>query len=174
MDYAIGGWTLGTIVALQSGAPSIISGGYDTLNFSDSGVILNNGVTTQKLQSGVGQYKSGNPWVYGLNPATYIAGNGVASSSSISPNTTPGTYAYRPFLYSPGWYNIDLSINKTIPIRERLHFTIQAELLNATNHPTFNFASNSSSLSIQSTSFGQMTSGATSPRVVELRANIVF
>jgi hypothetical protein len=174
VDYAVGGWTFGTIVALQSGSPMIMAGGYDTLNFSDSGVNLNNGLTTQQLQSSVGQYKSGNPWVYGLNPATYIASNGVANSGSISPNTNPGTYAYRPFLYSPGWYNIDLSINKSIPIRERLHFTIQAELLNATNHPTFNFGSNTNSLSIQSTSFGQMTAGATTPRVIELRANIVF
>jgi carboxypeptidase family protein len=173
-DYTIGGWTLGTIIALQGGTPNILAGGYDTLNFSDSGVILNNGATTQQLQSSVGQYKSGNPWVYGLNPATYVASNGVASSSSLSPNTNPGTFAYRPFIYSPGWYNIDLSINKSIPIREKLHFTVQAELLNATNHPTFNFASNSNSLAIQSTSFGQMTSGATAPRVIELRANIVF
>lgn len=174
MDYIVGGWTLGTIIAIQGGSPMIMSGGYDTLNFSDSGVVLNNGLTVQQLQSSVGQYKSGNPWVYGLNPSSYIASNGIAAASALSPNTTPGTYAYRPFLYGPGWYNIDLSINKSIPIREKLHFTFQAELLNATNHPTFNFGSNGNSLSLQQTSFGQMTGGATSPRVIELRANIVF
>src|SRR6185503_6400604 len=44
LDYVVGGWTLGTIIFLQSGNPSLFSGGYNTVNTQDGGVVFN-GVT---------------------------------------------------------------------------------------------------------------------------------
>ena len=78
-------------------------------------------------------------------------------------------------LYGPHWFNIDLSLNKTIPICERLRFTFQAEFLNVMNHPTWGpVTTGASGVSVQSQSFGQTTGGPTGPRVVEFRANIEF
>ncbi|MBO0723028.1 MAG: hypothetical protein J2P41_19545, partial [Blastocatellia bacterium] len=66
------------------------------------------------------------------------------------------------------------SLNKTIPIRESVKFTFQAQFLNVFNHPTFNLGS----LSPQSLTFGQSTSGPTggntTARRIEFRANIEF
>ena len=79
----------------------------------------------------------------------------------------------RPYLYGPRWYNVDLSVNKTIPIRESVRFVLQTEFLNALNHPTFGFPAGGP-LGVQSLSFMQSTTGPTNPRVIEFRANIEF
>ena len=67
---------------------------------------------------------------------------------------------------------MDLSLNKTIPIRESVRATLQAEFLNATNHPTFSIGS----LGITSTSSAQSTNGNafSAARRIEIRANIEF
>jgi hypothetical protein len=167
-DYTVGGWTIGTIISIQSGNPGTITGGYNTLNNTDSGVVFTGG-TVNSFQSGVGTNKIGSPWVYTIDPK-YIAANGTASASFLAPNTTPGTWGYRPYVWGPNWYNADFSLNKRIPIRESIRLALQGEFLNAFNHPTFGLPN----LNIQSTSFGQTTGGPTAPRTVELRANIEF
>ena len=185
-DYVVGGWTLGTIVSIQSGNPAqlgnsfstTINNGLNTVNNNDSGVVLN-GITTGDLQNAIGVYRTGNPWVDTINPK-FIAANGTANPAYISPASTAGVWGYRPYIYGPGWYNIDLSVNKSIPIRESIRFTLNAEFLNATNHPTFSIGAVNTSgvgiFSVQSTSFAQATNGNyfSAARRIELRANIEF
>jgi hypothetical protein len=79
-------------------------------------------------------------------------------------------WGYRPFIYGPRWYNADLSLNKTIPIRESVRFTFQAQFLNVFNHPTFNLGT----LNPQSLTFAQATNGPTTARRIEFRANLEF
>jgi hypothetical protein len=172
-NEVVGGWTLGTIIVMQSGTLAQMSGGYNTVNANDAGVVFQNGFTAQQLQSSVGVYHSGNPFVYVIDPTKYLAPNGSASTTYITPNTTAGVWGYRPMIYGPHWFNADLSVNKTVPIRESVHLTLQGEFLNVFNHPTFSFA-NTTPLNIQSTAFGQLTSGPTTARRIELRANLEF
>jgi hypothetical protein len=73
-------------------------------------------------------------------------------------------------IYGPKWYNADLSVNKTIPIRESIRLTLQGEFLNVFNHPTFNLGG----VNVQNTAFGQATNGPTTARRIELRANLEF
>lgn len=169
-DYTIGGWTLGTIVVIQSGNPFQFANGFNTLNNNDSGVNLN-GLTTRDLQNAIGVFRTGNPWVDTIDPK-FIAANGAANSALVSPNNVAGSFGYRPYVYGPGWYNVDLSVNKAFPIREAVRFTFQAEFLNATNHPTFTTAN----LSVQSNTFGQSTNGNafSGARRIEFRANLEF
>ena len=126
-EYTVGGWTVGTIISLQSGNPALLGGGYNTVNGNDSGINLN-GITTSDLQSMVGVYRSGNPWVT-LFDRKLIGANGAANPAYLMPATTAGVFGYRPYVWGPGWYNIDLSVNKSIPIRESIRFTFQAEFL---------------------------------------------
>jgi hypothetical protein len=170
VDYTVGGWTLGTIVVMQSGNPFQFGNGFNTLNNTDSGIALN-GVTVGDVQNSIGVFRSGNPWVYTIDPK-FIGANGAASSTYLGPNNTAGSFGYRPFVYGPGWYNIDLSVNKTFPIRESVRFVFQTEFLNATNHPTFTIGN----LSVQSTAFGQSTNGNafSQARRIEFRANLEF
>lgn len=169
-NYAVGGWTLGTIIVIQSGNPAQLGGGFNTVNNGDSGVVFN-GVTVSDFQDAIKVRRTGNPWVQLFDPK-FIAADGSGTTSLISRANTAGTFGYRPYVYGPGWYNIDLSVNKTIPVRESMRFVIQAEFLNATNHPTFGLGA----LGITSTSFGQLASGNSfsQARRIEFRANFEF
>ena len=174
LDRVVGGWTLGTIIVLQTGAPFQINGGFDTLNQNDSGIYVD-GSTMGALQKSVGVHKTGNPWVELFGPQ-FIAPSGAAAPA-LAPANVAGVLGYRPYIYQPSWYNVDLSINKAIPITERVRFSVQAEMLNAFNHPTFGATtvqSGGPNDSVQNLTFGQLTGGPSNPRVVEFRANLTF
>jgi hypothetical protein len=175
-NEVVGGWTLGTIIILQSGTPIQMSGGYNTVNANDAGVVFQNGFTAKQLQDSIGVYRTGSPFVYAFDPSKLLGGNGAANAQLLTPNSAAGTWGYRPMIYGPGWYNADLSINKSIPIRENVRFTLQGEFLNLFNHPTFslNSQNNATPLNVQSTAFGQMIGGPTTARRIELRANLEF
>jgi len=182
LDRVFGGWTIGTIFVMQSGTPFQLNGGFGTLNYNnatngsgDDGIYMN-GITTAQVQSMTGVYKSGNPWVTLVDPSL-IARNGAAVSS-LTPANVPGVMGTRPYIYGPHWFNDDLSVNKEIPITERIRLSLQGQFINLTNHPTFTVLnggqSNPQSFSVQSLTFGQTTAGPTNYRQIELRANIVF
>jgi hypothetical protein len=166
----VGGWTVGTIVIIQSGSPAQMSGGFFTVNQNDAGVVFN-GLTPAQLQSAVGVYRGANPWVETVDPNKVpITNSGAVDPKLLTPASTAGAWGYRPFIYGPKWYNADLSLNKTIPIRDSVRLTFQAQFLNVFNHPTFNLGS----LSPQSLAFAQATTGPTQARRIEFRANIEF
>jgi len=169
-DEVVGGWTLGTIIIMQSGPPTQFSGGYATVNSSaNSGVVFAPGVTAQTIQNAVGVYRTGNPWVETINPS-FIAANGGISSSYYTPNVTPGVFAANQYIYGPHWFNADLSVNKSIPIRESIRMTLQGQFLNVFNHPAFGMGG----ISATSLSYGQSTTLITTARRIEIRANIEF
>jgi Carboxypeptidase regulatory-like domain len=170
MNYIAGGWNVGTILLIQSGNPGQLSGGFSTVNNGDSGVVLN-GVTVADLQNSIEVRRTGNPWVQLFDPK-FIAADGSGQTAAISRANTAGVWGYRPYIYGPSWYNIDLSVNKTVPIREAMRLVVQGEFLNVTNHPTFGLGT----LGITSTSFGQLASGNSfsQARRIEFRANFEF
>ena len=119
-------------------------------------------------------HHSGSPWAYFIDPK-YIASNGQANASAISPVNTPGQMGYHPFIYGPHWFATDMSLNKVFPIKERFRATFQAEFLNIFNHPTFGpVTSGAPTANVQSLTFGQTTGGPTGPRVIEFRLNLEF
>jgi hypothetical protein len=186
LDRVVGGWTIGTIITLQSGNPFPLQGGYNTFNdYADGGVVLN-GVTVSQLQSSVGVYRiAGQPAVDFINPK-YLQNNGTgggANTTFITPNTTPGTIGRIVWLHGPHFINDDMSLTKHIRLTERLNLSLQAEALNAFNHPSFQPGSGSGcsyfcygmGVGIQNGNFGiGGTSPSYQPRVLELRGNIEF
>ncbi len=189
VDRVVGGWTVGSIFAFQTGNPFLLQGGYNTFNdYGDSGVVLN-GVTRSQLQSSVGVYRiAGQAAVDFINPK-YLANSGTgggANLSYITPNTTPGTFGQLVWLHGPHYINDDLSISKHIPITERVRFSLQVEMLNAFNHPTFQpgsgsgcsyycYAAGGGFPNVQAFGFGiGGTSPSYAPRNVEFRGNIEF
>ena len=168
-DEIAGGWTLATILIFQSGPPFQITGGYLTVNASDGGVNFANGVTARTIQNAVGVYRTGNPWVETVNPSL-IGANGAISSNYYTPTTTPGMFGANPYIYGPHWFNDDLSLNKAIPVNERVHATLQFQFLNVFNHPAFGLGT----LAAQSLSFAQTSATLNLYRRIEIRANIEF
>ena len=165
VDGVIGGWTVGTIVAAQTGRNFKLSAsnpfdgtaGVNTFNYwdgptpanangtpagilsyvpneNDSGVALN-GITSSQLQSKVGVYNTGNPNV----PVSVLPQNLFGQNGAIQPFSTPGQLGSIVFLKGPSLFNTDISIIKAIPFTERVRMNIYCEMLNAFNHPNFNF-----------------------------------
>jgi hypothetical protein len=169
----LGGWTLGDIFTFQTGAPQVILGGNSTFNdYGDGGVILN-GVTRSQLQSSVGVYSVGNAgYVNAINPSYITPGVG-ANASYLKPNTTAGTFGQIFYMYGPHQTFNDMSLTKRIAITERIRFVLQAEFLNAFNHPVFSFNTNVGANNLQNPNFGAAYN-SNLPRNIELRANIEF
>jgi len=185
LDRLVGGWTLGTIFSYQTGAPFLLFGGYSTFNdYGDGGVALN-GVTPSQLQSAIGSYRiPGSSNVAFINPKYLLVKSGPntgggADPALVAPNTTPGIIGQRVWLHGPHNTYDDISITKHFPITERWRFSLQAEMLNAFNHPTFgpgatNGGANFGFNAIQSGGFGISNGTLNGARVIELRGNIEF
>lgn len=169
LDRLVGGWTLGTIFTFQTGAPFKLGGGYSTFNnIADGGVILN-GITRSQLQDALGFYPSGNPYAWLFNPSKFVASSGQANPAYFTPNGVPGTLQPAIYLYGPRAIYNDMAVTKNIRIRENVRFSLQAEFLNAFNHPVWG----NPDAGVQDYNF--FTAGVVSgARQIELRANIFF
>lgn len=184
VDKVVGGWSIGTILTYQTGAPFRLFGGYNTVNDYGDGGLVFNGVSTSQLQSAIGVYhvpcsgSSCHTYADGINPK-YLSsptGGGV-NTSFVTQNTNPGTFGANPFLYGPHFFNDDIAITKAIPITERIRFTFQSEFLNAFNHPNWTIHDYSPYSNITQNSFGHATvisNNDVQARQIEFRANIEF
>jgi hypothetical protein len=168
-NAVVGGWTLGSIVTWESGEPHLFGGGTGTVNGSDSGITLT-GVTPKQLQQQLHpRVIPGKPYV-SLFDAKYInQTNGQANSAYISPASTPGQFGRLLWLHDPRNFDTDLSLSKLVPIKDAVHVKLQAVFLNAFNHVSWYGIDTG----VQDSTFGT-TSGASGPRNVELRGNLVF
>jgi hypothetical protein len=126
LRYLIGGWTLGGKFFIRSGTP-----------FSIFDSVLAGNVS---------------PNIAGTMLASYAGSGSVSRTCGTGAVNTPcfklsdfvsslgemgfGNVARNSF-YGPGYTNIDATIFKSFPIRERFKFSIGAEVLNLTNHPHF-------------------------------------
>jgi hypothetical protein len=179
VDKFVGGWSLGTIVTIESGLPYQLFGGYNTFNdYADGGMNFS-GISPSQLQNAVGVYHTSGPYAYTINPNLLKPTSACPSSyiTGVCQNTTPGTLGWNPWLHGPGMWNADLSLTKYLPITERISFKFQAEMLNIFNHPNWTIPGSN----VQSSSFGTSTIQSMIPnspnggaRLIELRANIEF
>ena len=114
VDYALGGWTLGWTFGAQSGTPLSVNNGFNyTCSFkSPSGTSvkqwLNPNLTNQSCFSSV----------------PHIGGSGYTY------NTTPGYISAVRNYTVP---NLDLSLQKSFNITERISFSLRGEAFNALN-----------------------------------------
>jgi len=81
----------------------------------------------------------------------------------------------------PGQHNLDMSIERIFPVKERVNLRFRAEFFNLTNTPQF--ANPNTSVGYgdptlpnptANSSFGQITSTVTNPRVIQFAAKILF
>ena len=73
-------------------------------------------------------------------------------------------------MLGPGMANWDLSLFKTVPIKERLKAQFRLEALNATNTPLFG----APSLNVSTSSFGKITSQVNFNRQLQLALRFSF
>ena len=153
--YVIGGWSLLNILDFRGGLPFGLNSGRDN-SFS-----------------GIGRDRadiSSNP-----NRASYTDRNDYLGSffnrSAVTVNSL-GSYGNSPrnFLRGPGTVNLDLALQKSFPIGERVKFLLRGEFFNALNKANFGLPGNNVS---GGANFG-VINGAAEPRILQVGARISF
>jgi len=169
LDRVLGGWTLGGVEQISTGAPSILSSARDTFNnLSQSGVVFGGGLTPGQLQHDLATIPNIHQVVSGnliSNVASIAQSNGIANPSYYAPASTPGAFSQFVYLYANTGFTLNMSLNKAVRIREKLNIGFRVEAINFLNHPFFALGSTS----VTANSFGQISS-ASGNRTVYLRA----
>lgn len=189
LDRVLTGWTIGSVFTWQSGNPISILSGRGTLNRSGrSG--RNTAVsrlTASQLASFVGLYKvpgsvyvisptvisqSGSTLGRGVGLDTLAPCNFTGFTGQVFCNPEPGqlgniqTLAFN----GPSLFAWDFSVYKQTSITESLKFEYRAEFFNILNHPVFF----SGDQSINSSSFGKLSSVAVTSRRIQMTVRLIW
>ncbi len=162
----VSNWQVSGLVNLTQGAPlaigssacnvpGMVSRCYPNYNRAFNGDVRING-----------NYGTGN--VLGSNGAVYLDRNAFAEPAAftlgeIARNAPLG-------LRVPYSWNVDMSVRRAFPIRERMRFAFQVDSFNFTNSVVFR----APSTSISSANFGAVTGQQNLPRKLQLSARFEF
>ncbi|MBI4908997.1 MAG: TonB-dependent receptor [Acidobacteria bacterium] len=144
-----GGWSMNLVSVVQSGYPLAVTQPNNNGVFGASVQRPNATGTSAARDESFAKRLDG--WI---NPAAF----------SVAPQFTFGNISRVISLRGPGQVNFDVSLFKTLTIKERLKAQFRAESLNVTNTPTF-YGPNTS---FTNPSFGIITSQANYPRLIQL------
>ena len=156
LQLLLGGWSIQSQAIIHTGTPLSVSQSNSNTGCNGCGQFLTaTGVNAQSAGS-VDQR------IYGwFNPAAFTQ-TPAYSFGNVNPSLT---------VYSPSVFNFDMSMFKTVTIKEYYKLQFRAEALNVTNTVLFsNPATNFNSPS----TFGQITAQGNFPRLVSLGARITF
>jgi hypothetical protein len=166
--HAVTGWQASGILVAQSGTPITIlddnaGAVYGNYPFENRAQLSGTGrpSTSGSLYSRViGQY---------LNPAAFTsapeAPNGTSPADTDFGNSGVG------LVRGPGQRNIDMALERTIPIVESQSLHFRAEFFNLTN--SSNFANPNNTVS-SGASFGIITATSNNPRIIQLALKYQF
>jgi len=150
LNQIAGGWSVNGIFTGMSGEPFSVRSGVRTSNFShESRAALAGGLPEVKLQE--------IPNVFG--PVVFKDASGFTLPA-------PGSNgAGRNIFEAPGYWNLDLGIQKIFRVTEGIRVQFRAEMFNALNHPNFDNPRDASagSPSILSTAFAQTYCATVAP-----------
>jgi outer membrane receptor protein involved in Fe transport len=133
LNYALSGWSLSSKLYLRSGVPESITDN-NLLNDIAGGTV---GAGAVALATAVAPlpHSCGNAAINGVSPC-FSASDFFAAGSTAGTETGFGNIG-RNSLFGPGYFNIDTTLYKNIPITERIRFTVGASAYNILNHPHF-------------------------------------
>ena len=165
----LGGWTVNSIVGVQSGFPFTPQLSYNPSNNGDS----RNPVRPFLNPAFNGPVVLGNPNEW-FNPNAFIA---PPSNSMFYGNAPRDAYI------GPGLATWDFSVFKEIPVRERMNVEFRAEIFNLLNRNNFNTpnlivdvlqAPPNATFPEQSPTAGQITSTATTSRQIQFGLKLLW
>jgi hypothetical protein len=155
LDLAVGGWAVNSTALIQSGSPLSVS---QTNNSTGC-----NGCSPRPSATGIDPATTG--------PITQrIDGWLNLAAFSQTPAYSYGNLSATIPVYGPGLFNFDASMFKTFTIKEKYKGQFRAEALNVTN--TVLFANPTTS--INSSTFGTITSQTNYPRLIQLGFRFTF
>ncbi|MEO6966036.1 MAG: TonB-dependent receptor [Acidobacteriaceae bacterium] len=154
VDRAIGGWMLGAIATLNSGAP---------FNVYASGDVANTGSPGQRAQrtgvapyGGTGFKQNRNSWINAAafsNPAPFTFGNEGRND-----------------LVGPRFTDFDFNLSKTFPVYKTSTLQFRSEFFNIFNHTNLGNPGNT----IGSSSLGKITGAAGTGRQIQFALKLAF
>ncbi len=150
------GWQLGGIMRAESGAPFSL--------FNPNNSLPNNSQRVDYLGGQVYVDSPENALQY-LNPAAFAR---VPLNTVSRAPIRPGTLG-RNALRLPGFWEVDLSMAKTLAVTERLRLQLRADFFNALNHTNFSAIGTN----ITAATFGRFT-GTRGARTGQLSLRITF
>lgn len=159
--YVLNNWTINGMFVVQSGTPLSITnatsgqglGGADT---SPTAALYSNVVAGATLV---------NPGAVDQKVNDYI---NVAAFSK-APYGTVGDSGSN-ILRGPGQGNLDFSVFREFPIRERMRLEFRTEFFNLTNHTNFG----NPNTSMDSANFGQINTTLTNARIIQFALKMMF
>jgi len=160
VDTFLGGWQLTGLYRWTSGFPLAVSNGAAWATNWDLG-----GYATQIAP----QAKTG---VYSVGGFPYLFKNPSAAAGSYRQDF-PGEVGTRNSLRGPGYFGIDMGLDKTFKITENHQLRFSWEVFNVTNSVRFDAQTTSISVDSQS-SFGQFTSTLTDRRRMQFALRYSF
>jgi outer membrane receptor protein involved in Fe transport len=156
-NYIVGNWELGTVFFARSGQPFSVTVGEDVLNTGVGSVrpdVVGNPHTTDWSQ-------------YMFNPSGF----------AIPPLYTYGTSGRDSLRLQPSW-NLDMSLIRQFPIREKVRFEFRVDAFNLFNNVVYGFnelgATTPSGLNLVGPDFGVTAAQANNPRELQFSGKIVF
>jgi hypothetical protein len=143
------GWTMSLIYRFTAGAPLTVTTGTDRA--------LNGNTSTQRANQ-VLTNTTGSGFLNFLNPTAF-------AEPAFGTYGNMGTYA----VHGPGVPEMDFSVFRTFPLKERFNLQFRGEAFNLPN----DFLRNNPVTSLSSNTFGQITS-AGNPRILQFSMKVLF
>src|SRR5579872_1984607 len=172
------GWSLYPIFFVQSGVPMDIYGGYGNPSETDPGpsgfgdpqVVRADQLTPTVQKLNPRHIVNGQSFYF--NPADFGQDPCWTSAGSTCPVGFYGTFR-RNSLIGPGRVNLDLSLEKSTPITEKVKLSFRVEAFNIFNHAQFVNPGGGSPVRVTSTILGQVTQ-TYDPRILQLALKLTF
>jgi len=167
----LGGWQVSTVLTIMTGLPLNITGG-SALN-APGDTQVPDLVGSFKILHGVGGPTSGGqPW-FDVTPSNVVSN--VPQCRGPFCQTAVGVLgdAPRRAFSGPGLFNLDASLFRRFPIKERASLEFRVETFSLTNTPQFDKPNQGFSTSTSST-FGYVTNTIGGNRSVQLGAKLTF
>jgi hypothetical protein len=171
-SYLVGGWSIGSVQRYQSGQPISFCCATPIPGFQNS--IYYNRAQDQSFASAA--YRSGhlNPLIPGqnnyFNPGAFIDPNSVQVRG-----TGPWNFGNIPRvtgeIRTQPYFNEDISLLKSTPIKEGIDFVLKGEFLNAFNRHQFAIPGD---LNPADNNFGVPTATISTPRILQVTGRITF
>jgi hypothetical protein len=160
----LGGWQVSTILTLMTGRPLNITGG-SALN-APGDTQVPDVVGAFKILHGVGPPSSGHPW-FDVTASGQCRGPFCQTAIGVLGDAPRRAFS------GPGLFNLDASVFRRFPIKERIGLEFRAEAFSVTNTPQFDNPNSGFSTSTSS-NFGYVTNTLGGNRIVELGAKLTF
>jgi hypothetical protein len=158
LDYVVGNWQLGGILTLHSGSP------FDVTVANGDAAGTGNDVDRANLLLS-------NPYASGQGPLQYLNPN--AFGIPISATTTQvGSYGNlgRNSLRTDAAHNLDMSLTRMFPIKERTNLQFRCDFFNISNSVIFGGPQNT----LGNANFGIITGTANASREIQFSMKLLF